>query len=111
MVLPSLWVTSGEGPAKERFANVHYRRAFLLAISQPELSWTRVNLNATWNPDATVNAGLDFKFAFNAQVHAHVKGPAGPCSIWHPWPTCDCPIGGGFGTSVGTSGDKGGTIG
>jgi hypothetical protein len=69
------------------------------------------NLNATWNPNATVNAGLDFKFAFNAQVHAHVKGPAGPCSIWHPWPTCDCPIGGGFGTSVGTSGDKGGTIG
>jgi hypothetical protein len=29
-----LWVTSGEGPAKERFANVHYRRAFLLATSQ-----------------------------------------------------------------------------
>jgi hypothetical protein len=42
MVLPSLWVTPGEAPAKERFANVHYRRAFLLAISAPKLSWTRV---------------------------------------------------------------------
>jgi hypothetical protein len=30
MALPSLWVASGEAPAKELFANVHYRRAFLL---------------------------------------------------------------------------------
>src|SRR6266567_5016961 len=33
MVMPSLWVTSGEAPAKERFANVHYRKAFLLPSS------------------------------------------------------------------------------
>src|ERR1700737_4067637 len=46
-VLPSLWVTSGEGPTKERFANVHYRRAFLLAI-RPELSWTRVSANVVF---------------------------------------------------------------
>src|SRR6267143_634462 len=26
----SLWVASGEAPAQERFANVHYRRAFLV---------------------------------------------------------------------------------
>src|SRR5229473_4110876 len=42
MALPSLWVASGEAPAQERFANVHYRRAFLLLRRKSELSWTRV---------------------------------------------------------------------
>src|SRR5712692_5076501 len=44
MALPSLWVASGEAPAQERFANVHYRRAFLLLRRKSELSWTRVVL-------------------------------------------------------------------
>src|SRR5713226_515849 len=43
MALPSLWVASGEAPAQERFANVHYRRAFLLLRRKSELSWTRVS--------------------------------------------------------------------
>src|SRR2546427_544798 len=42
MALPSLWVTSGEAPAQERFANVHYRRAFLLLRRKSALFWTRV---------------------------------------------------------------------
>src|SRR5713226_3197464 len=45
MALPSLWVASGEAPAQERFANVHYRRAFLLLRRKSELSWTRVIKN------------------------------------------------------------------
>src|SRR5207245_8644933 len=42
MALPSLWVASGEAPAQERFANVHYRRAFLLLRRKSALFWTRV---------------------------------------------------------------------
>jgi len=44
-----------------------------------------------------------FHFAASAQVAGHVKGPAGPCSIFR-W-SCDCPLGGGFGTSVGVNTD------
>jgi hypothetical protein len=32
----------GEAPAKEQFANVHYRRAFLLLTGKSNLFWTRV---------------------------------------------------------------------
>jgi len=39
-----------------------------------------------------------------------VNGPPGPCSIWNPWPSCNCQIGGGVGTSVGISGNQGGTL-
>jgi hypothetical protein len=42
MALPSLWVNSGEAPAKERFANVHCRKAFLLLTRKSILFWTRV---------------------------------------------------------------------
>src|SRR6266567_8593463 len=42
MAVPSLWVAFGEVPAKEQFANVHYRRAFLLLRRNSNLSWTRV---------------------------------------------------------------------
>src|SRR5436309_2996015 len=42
MAVPSLWVAFGEVPAKEQFANVHYRRAFLLLGRKSNLFWTRV---------------------------------------------------------------------
>jgi hypothetical protein len=35
----------GEAPAKEQFANVHYRRAFFLLIGKSNLFWTRVGQN------------------------------------------------------------------
>src|SRR5947209_6156841 len=44
MAVPSLWVAFGEVPAKEQFANVHYRRAFLLLGRKSNLFWTRVLL-------------------------------------------------------------------
>jgi hypothetical protein len=44
MALPSLWVASGEAPAKESFANVHYRRAFLLQGRKPRM----IKEFATW---------------------------------------------------------------
>jgi len=44
-----------------------------------------------------------FHFSASAQVAGHVKGPAGPCSLFR-W-SCDCPLGGGFGTSVGVNTD------
>lgn len=68
------------------------------------------NLSAIVVPNGSINTRVSFQVAFTAQIHAHVKGPAGPCSIWNPWPTCNCPIGGGVGTSVGTSGQKGDTL-
>ena len=60
---------------------------------------------------SSIPISFNYHVDLNAQVHGHVKGPAGPCSFWHPWPTCDCPIWGGVGTSVGAYGEKGGTIG
>ena len=68
------------------------------------------NLTAAVTPTGVINTTVGYYFSFNAQIHGHVKGPPGPCSIWDPWPTCNCPIGGGSGTSVGTSGNKGGTV-
>jgi hypothetical protein len=41
--VPSLWVAFSEVPAKEQFANVHYRRAFLLLTRKSNLFWTRVS--------------------------------------------------------------------
>ena len=35
----------GEAPGQEQFANVHYRRAFLLLSRKSHLFWTRVFLN------------------------------------------------------------------
>lgn len=69
-----------------------------------------LNLVAGMNPNGSLDTSLGFHFSFTAQLHGHVKGPPGPCSLWHPWPTCDCPIGGGAGTSVGIDGQQGGTI-
>jgi hypothetical protein len=37
IVLPSWWVAFSQAPAKERFANVHYRKAFLFTISSNRL--------------------------------------------------------------------------
>lgn len=68
------------------------------------------NLTATVNGTGAVDLSLGFHFSFSAQIHGHVKGPPGPCSLWNPWPSCNCPIGGGAGTSVGTSGEQGGTV-
>src|ERR1700690_4109593 len=42
MALPSLWGRSAKSRAKERFANVHYRKAFLLLKRNSNLFWTRV---------------------------------------------------------------------
>jgi hypothetical protein len=68
------------------------------------------NMAAKWSPSGSEAMSVDFAFQASAQIHGHVKGPAGPCSIWKPWPTCDCPIGGGFGSSVGTSANKSGNF-
>lgn len=60
----------------------------------------------SWRPDGHLDMELGFAFAFDAQVHWHVKGPAGPCSIIEPIPTCRCPIGSGVGGSVGVRGER-----
>lgn len=67
------------------------------------------NLAAQWVPIGGVDTSIDFDFRFAASLHAHVKGPAGPCWSWPPRISCDCPVGGGFGTVVGVTGQKGGT--
>jgi hypothetical protein len=68
------------------------------------------NLAATMNSNGTVDISVGFQFSFTAKIDGHVNGPAGPCSLWNPWPSCNCQIGGGAGTSVGTSGQQGGTL-
>ena len=68
------------------------------------------NLKATMNSTGSVDTTLDFQFSFKAQLDGHIKGPPGPCSLWNPWPSCNCQIGGGAGTSVVISGQQGGTI-
>ena len=68
------------------------------------------NLTAAMDSNGNVDASVGFQFDFTAQLDGHIKGPPGPCSIWNAWPTCDCQIGGGAGTSVGVSGQQGGTI-
>jgi hypothetical protein len=56
MVMPSLWVTSGEAPAKERFANVHYRKAFLLSSSG------KTRLGQGWNNKAKLTMRKSYGF-------------------------------------------------
>jgi len=67
-------------------------------------------VSATYQPDGSVLLQTSFQANVRGQVAAHMKGPAGPCSILHPWPTCDCPIGGGFGTSALATAIKGASI-
>lgn len=67
-------------------------------------------LSPTYHPDGSFTIAADYNFSFAAQVHGHVKGPAGPCSLLHPLPTCDCPIGGGAGTSVHAEAANVGTV-
>jgi len=69
------------------------------------------NITANWSSSGSEAMALNFIFGASAQIDGHVNGPAGPCSILHPWPTCDCPIGGGLGSSVGTSANKSGSFG
>jgi len=70
------------------------------------------NLNATWRPDGRMAVHLDAAANAWGTIHGHIKGPAGACSgpsLKYPvgrW-SCDCPIGGGFGTVVGISANKG----
>lgn len=58
------------------------------------------NLVSTYHDDGSFELTALVQAALAAKIHGHVKGPAGPCSIWHPIPTCDCPIGGGAGTTA-----------
>jgi hypothetical protein len=68
------------------------------------------NLTAAMNSSGTVDTSVGFQFSFTAQIDGHVNGPPGPCSVWNPWPSCNCQISGGVGTSVGVSGNQGGTL-
>lgn len=67
------------------------------------------NLSPQWTPSGGVDTSIDFQFRFGASLHGHVKGPAGPCWSFPPRISCDCPLGGGFGTVVGVTARKGGT--
>jgi hypothetical protein len=49
--------TFGEAPAKESFANVHYRRAFLLLTANSNLFWTRVCISRIFRGDCQSTGG------------------------------------------------------
>lgn len=66
------------------------------------------HLGETYNSDGSIDLSADFSIDLAAQIHGHVKGPAGPCSLFK-W-SCDCPIGGGAGTSVHVDTQKDGTV-
>ena len=61
-------------------------------------------VNASWahiGDRAELVLSPNFSFGAKAQVSGRVNGPPGPCSLFR-W-SCDCPIGGGIGASVGVS--------
>jgi hypothetical protein len=69
-----------------------------IVIQRASPGW---NVSNPANPIVTVRPTISF--AAQVQVRGVIKGPAGPCD-WQIWKTsCNCPIGGGFGTSVGAS--------
>jgi hypothetical protein len=66
-----------------------------LTVGQVASSWV-----------ATQGLTLDPGFVFDAraQIHGHVKGPPGVCGSFPSyWISCDCPSGGGAGSSVGVN--------
>lgn len=78
-----------------------------------------------WAQNNDLNFDADFGFNFSGQVHGVARGAAGLCveqvekkvfgkTIKVPtgktWMSCDCPVGGGIGSSAGLSGEKGGTL-
>ena len=76
-----------------------------LAIHQASPNWITSNPSM---PILTVRPAITF--AAQVQVRGVIKGPAGPCD-WQIWKTsCSCPIGGGFGTSIGASASLSDTV-
>ena len=63
-----LWAASGEAPAKERLANVNYRRALLPISECKNVFWTRVNSGISAMP-AHLSLG----------ARSHTGGPHGLC--------------------------------
>jgi len=64
-------------------------------------------VSSAYQQNGTISLQTSFDATVQGQVLAHLKGPPGPCSILHPWPTCDCPLGGGIGTSAKLGAQKG----
>jgi hypothetical protein len=73
-------------------------------VSVPQIS-------SSYQSNGTIALQTSFNAEVQGQVLAHVKGPPGPCSILHPLPTCDCQLGGGFGTSAHLDAQKGSPLG
>jgi hypothetical protein len=64
-------------------------------------------LQGQWQPDGRLALRLGLAAQADGNVHGHIHGPAGPCSLLKPLPTCNCPIGGGFGDHRNVSASKG----
>src|ERR1700729_1823793 len=75
MALPSLWGRSAKSRAKERFANVHYRKAFLLLKRNSNLFWTRVKVCSIFSQVLKLFPRRDFEQAVKEhKAERHARG-------------------------------------
>ena len=89
--------TFGEAPAKESFANVHYRRAFLLLTANSNLFWTRVVPNRGLKATCPRSYGT-FKRHVGTIATARCSPFATTCNHSQDWAanaspaTAECPV-------------------
>jgi hypothetical protein len=78
------------------------------------------NIRSRWTADGSLSLDADYAIGFSAQVSAHGNSFPGFCMVRnslgitapdvHGGLQCRCPTGGGIGTSVGVTGNKGGSL-
>ena len=96
-----LYSQGGGGLGCGGFAELQGPQDFHLTAALPQL--------ATQWSDSKLAVSARFRVDLRAQLKVHVNGPPGPHQNhwWEvPWLSCDSPIGGGAGTSIGTSASK-----